>query len=507
MTQNPIDQKTNYKSPYVLGLDVGTSSTRALLFDATGTTVSHVQSQRTYQLTTSDQGEVSVDADMLLSVVAETIDEALKQAGPLSQQIGAVAIDTFWHNLLGIDASGHPLTPVITWEDTRPYTAVAELRAKLDEKAVHDRTGARFHASYWPAKLLWLAQQQPETFKRTAKWLSFGEYLYQKFLGHSVCSLSMASGTGLLVTRECKWDDELLTVLNIRQEQMPNLGDLKDSVKGLTSEYAGRWPALHVVPWFPAIGDGASACIGSGCTSSTTWSLTIGTSSALRVVIPPEQIVPPPGLWLYLIDAKRAVLGGALSEGGNLLVWLDSVLKLPALKDAEPLAAAMEPDAHGLTILPFISGERSLGWHGEAHMTIAGIGRHTSPAELLRAGMEALAYQLTMVYGQICSALQVAHGEPQVIGSGGALLGSSLLKSILADTLGTAIYPSRDHEASARGAALLALEAIGVIPDIAHISPNLDEPAQPDNERGKRYQQAMERQRKLYEALLGPTGL
>ncbi|MBV9711137.1 MAG: carbohydrate kinase, partial [Ktedonobacteraceae bacterium] len=251
MTQNTADQRTDYKSPFVLGLDVGTSSTRALLFDATGATINHIQSQRTYQLTTSDQGEVSVDADMLLSVVAETIDEALKQAGSLAQQIGAVAIDTFWHNLLGIDASGHPLTPVITWEDTRPYAAVAKLRASLDEKAIHDRNGARFHASYWPAKLLWLAEQQPETFKRAAKWLSFGEYLHQKFLGHSICSLSMASGTGLLVTRERRWDDELLHVLHVRREQMPELCDLKDSIKGLTSEYAGRWPALRNVPWFP----------------------------------------------------------------------------------------------------------------------------------------------------------------------------------------------------------------------------------------------------------------
>src|SRR5450432_132068 len=109
MTQSTTDQKTDYPSPFVLGLDVGTSSTRALLFDANGATVAHIQSQRTYPLTTSDQGEVSVDADMLLAVVAETIDEALKQAGPLAQQISAVATDTFWHNILAVDTSGHPL--------------------------------------------------------------------------------------------------------------------------------------------------------------------------------------------------------------------------------------------------------------------------------------------------------------------------------------------------------------------------------------------------------------
>ena len=494
-------QNSDYKPPYILGLDVGTSSTRALLFDATGEPVKGVLSQHTYQLITSDEGEVSVDADMLLAEVAKTIDEALKQAG--GRQIAAVAIDTTWHSLLGLDENGRPLMPVIMWEDTRPHSVVADLRGHFDEKAVHDRTGARFHASYWTAKLLWLAREQPEVFKRAAKWLSFGEYMHYKFLGRSVCSLSMASGTGLLVTRERSWDSELLQFLHVRPEQMPTLGDLRDSVQGLTPEYADRWPALRNVPWFPAIGDGASACIGSGCATAENWSLTIGTSSAMRVVVPPERVVPPLGLWLYLIDAQRAVLGGALSEGGNMLTWLDSALKLPALKDAEPLAADIEPDSHGLTILPFLSGERSLGWHAEARMTISGIGRHTTPAELLRAGMESLAYRLSMVYEQMCSALQVAHYAPRVIGSGGALLASSLLQHIVADTLNAAIYPSRNSEASARGAALLALEALNILPDVASLPPALDRPTEPDTARSKRYQQAAERQKKLYTLLLG----
>ncbi len=215
----------------------------------------------------------------------------------------------------------------------------------------------------------------------------------------------MASGTGVLHTRARAWDTELMNVLHVRPEQLPPLGDLHESVQGLTAEYASAWPALRTVPWFPATGDGAAACVGSGCASMENWSLTIGTSSAMRVVLPPEQVIPPIGLWLYLIDAKRAVLGGALSEGGNLLTWLESVLKLPSLADAESLVAALQPDGHGLTILPFISGERSLGWHANARMTISGIQAHITSADLLRAGMEALAYQLAAVYEQLCHAL------------------------------------------------------------------------------------------------------
>ncbi len=164
--------------PHILALDIGTSSVRALLFDSAGAAVPHVLAQHSYTLTTSGEGEVSVDAGMLVDLVARTIDETLAAAGPLASQIGAVATDTFWHSLIGVDASGHPVMPLLTWEDTRPHSAAAELRAQLDEAAIHARTGALLHASYWPAKLRWLSTNQPQLFQRTAQWLSFGEYLH-----------------------------------------------------------------------------------------------------------------------------------------------------------------------------------------------------------------------------------------------------------------------------------------------------------------------------------------
>jgi gluconokinase len=499
-----MSQQSAPQPPFVLSLDVGTSSTRTMLFDASGNAVPGIVAQSKYKLTTTGQGEVSVDADMLTDVVVQTIDNALKAAGPLAQQIAAVSMDTFWHSLLGVDEHNGPLTPVITWEDTRAFGAAAELSKKLDEKSVHDRTGARFHASYWPAKLCWQLANQPDIFARVSQWISFGEYLHRKFLGHSVCSLSMASGTGMLRTRARAWDEELMKALKVKPEQMPTLGDAHDAIKGLTSEYAGRWPSLRAIPWFPAIGDGASACIGSGCANGDNWSLTIGTSSALRVVLDPEKVVPPMGLWLYLVDGKRAVLGGALSEGGNLISWLDETLKWSSLQEAEQDAIKLSPDEHGLTLLPYISGERSLGWHAEARMTISGISLHTTPADMLRASCEALAYHLLAVYKEIRRTLQVEQQylSPRVICSGGALFSSTLLQNIVSDTFDTALYPSRDQEASARGAALLALEALGIIPDVAQVAPNLSPPVTPDAGRGEIYRKAAARQQELYAKLL-----
>src|SRR5258708_24818521 len=104
--------------PYILAPDIGTSWVRALLFDSTGSAVPHVLAQHTYTLNTSSDGEVSVDAELLVDLVAKTIDEALAAAGPLASHIGAVATDTFWHSLIRVDAAGHAIIPVRTCDNT-----------------------------------------------------------------------------------------------------------------------------------------------------------------------------------------------------------------------------------------------------------------------------------------------------------------------------------------------------------------------------------------------------
>ncbi len=492
----------SHTQPYILALDIGTSSVRALLFDSSGAAVPNVLAQHSYALNTSSDGEVSVDADMLVDLVAQSIDEVLAAAGPLASQIKAVATDTFWHTLLGVDASGRPLMPLLTWEDTRPASAAAELRTQLDEDAIHKRNGVRIHASYWPAKLRWLSRELSEQFQRTAQWLSFGEYLHRRFLGRSVCSLSMASGTGMLVTRACAWDLHLQEILGVRDEQLPLLGDLHDSITGLKPEFASRWPDLQDIPWFPSVGDGAAANVGSGCATEENWAITIGTSSAIRVIVSPD-VIPTKGLWLYLLDRKRGLLGGALSEGGNIFAWLASTLQLPPLTEAESLVAALPPDGHGLTILPMLSGERSPGWHSDACMTITGINSHTSPIMLLRASLESLAFQLAEVYNQLNTALEKLEIAPTLIGSGGAMLSSKTLQDIVADTLNAPLYPLLEREASARGVALLALEALGIIHDSAHVPVELEAPVLPDETHHAIYENAANRQQKLYHTLLG----
>jgi gluconokinase len=208
-------------------------------------------------------------------------------------------------------------------------------------------------------------------------------------------------------------------------------------------------------------------------------------------------------LWNYRVDERRSLLGGALSEGGSVFAWMKAILNLKDFSKVEADLAALEPDAHGLTVLPFLAGERSPGWAGQARATIHGLSLATKPMHILRAGLEAVAYRIALVFGLLRQRLPA---EPEIVASGGALLHSPAWLQIMTDVLGRPVAVSGVQEASSRGAALLALESLGAIPDLEGIPDFISALHQPDPHRHMRYRQAMERQQNLYKKLVKPGG-
>jgi gluconokinase len=265
-------------------------------------------------------------------------------------------LSTFWHSVLGVDRRGAPITPVFTWADRRAADAARELRERLDETAIHRRTGCVLHSSYWPAKLLWLSRSHPEAFEASERWMSPGEYLHLRLFGDAWASTSMAAGTGLFDQNREVWDGEVLRALPVGDEQLSHISD--EPARGLLDEWVRRWPSLAEVPWFPAVGDGVCSNVGSGCTGQERLALMVGTSGAMRMLWRADSVEVPEGLWCYRSDPKRFVSGGALSDGGNLVTWLRETLRFPKSENIEELLAKMEPDAHGLTFLPLLAGER-----------------------------------------------------------------------------------------------------------------------------------------------------
>jgi len=485
--------------PLVLALDIGTSSVRALLFDRLGRAVEGAEERRAYDLSVTAQGASETDPDVLLESVWTCVDGVLARAGELAGRIGGVGICTLVGNILGVDGSGRAITPLMTYADTRAAEDAAALRAELHEAEVHDRTGCLFHPSYLPSRFRWLARTKPEILQPTARWISIGEYLEWKLFGETAVSYSVASWTGLLDRRRRAWDEALLDALPVTIGQLSPLTDVNVPRRGLGRAFDRRWPALRNVPWFPAVGDGAAANVGSGCTSSQRVALTVGTSSALRVVVPDPVDEVPWGLWCYRVDGQRSLPGGALSEGGNLFAWLKATLRLPEPADLESALAVMEPDSHGLTLLPFLAGERSPGWAGHARAVIQGLSMSTTSLEIARAGLEAVALRIGMVFELLKPLLPEG---AQVVASGGALVGSPIWLQIITDVLGRTVAVSEVREASARGAALLALEAMDALKDPEEAQPPIDTLFEPDTGRNEIYREAMERQRGLYEVMI-----
>ena len=310
----------------------------------------------------------------------------------------------------------------------------------------------------------------------------------------------MASATGLFNQRACDWDQELCKGLGISIEQLPEIAQPGQTFQLSFVDYVSRWPLLDGAAWFPAIGDGAANNIGAGCVAPDHVTLMIGTSGAMRVLFtgnPPSTL--PAELFCYRADRDRVVIGGALSDGGGLYRWMKDTLSLNYTdEDLEPALAAMEPDAHGLTVLPFWSGERAIGWSSSAQGSIVGLTARTKPIDMLRAGMESVCYRFAL----LAKALDKVAPKATIVAAGNALLSSPAWAQMVADVLGRRIEISGISEASSRGAALLALEAAGKIDNLETVDSKFANGYDANMIRHSRYAEAIERQQKLHEKLI-----
>src|SRR5919201_1611400 len=350
----------------VLALDVGTSSVRTLVYDEHG---GEVENSLTRALV-EHRGQGEIDAPPLLDQTLEVVAQGERFGG-----IDARAISAFWHSLVAVDDDLRPLTPILTWEDVRSAPQATALADELHEDAVHARTGCPIHSSFWPAKLRRLAEEEPDVFAEAAWFVSFPDLVFQRLTGELGTSVSIASGTGLLDLGRMRWDPELLDVVGITADRLPPLLDHATAAGG----------------WYPTVGDGACSNVGAGCVTRDRAALMIGTSAAYRVVYEPTGELLMPGLFRYRLDERRIVDGGSDSNGGNVPAWLDLTLGL-----REPVALG-DPDAHGLTFLPLLGGERSPGWRADRRGAIEGLTFATRPEQIFQAALEGVAYRIAEI--------------------------------------------------------------------------------------------------------------
>jgi gluconokinase len=433
----------------VLALDLGTSSVRALVFDERGVAVPGVLARRPTELLIDDQGRAELDPDEVVAAVGECLDE-LAGKGQLDA-VGHVATSCAWHSVIAVDAGGRRLTGALTWADTRAARLLDEVRRRADLDRLQAATGARPHTLYWTVKLPWLAA---EITPAPATYLGLAEHVTGALLGDPSASPSMASGTGLLDLAAVDWHPDALALAGVDKGALPGL-----SGHGWTGRLgpggARRWPALAEAVWHPATGDGAASNVGAGCVTPTRAAINVGTSAAIRAVHLPEEAGPlHRDLWRYLVDDRRLVTGAAYSGAGNLYAWLRRVLVLPDEARVEAGLATVPSGANGVVVMPYHAGSRPPLDLAAGSGAIAGISLATTPVEILAATLEAVCYRLAAGFEALAATLPV---EPEVIASGGAVVASPWWQQTLADVLGRPVRVVDEPEASARGAALLAL--------------------------------------------------
>lgn len=402
----------------VLSVDIGTSSARAQLYgdgaEALGPPIARMPHV------------VDADGELPLEPIVRFVEAALRAAG----EVDAVAWSTLWHSLVVLDDRDRPLTELSTWLDRRAARDAEALAQEVDAAAVHARTGAPLHPSFWPVKLRRLRREGI----RFARVAALGDYLRLRFEGELATSISLASGSGLFDVHALRWDHELAAALGVDPGSLPPVSE------------RGVW-----------LGDGAAANVGAGCADGRPV-VTVGTSAALRVVR--GAATAAPGLFLYRLDRSRYVQGGALSDGGSLLTWLSRVA------GGEVMDALDRPPGR-VAFLPQLGGERSPGWRADARGAIAGLSAPTATADIVQAAFEGITYRLALIWdlakpdrggwlGQARSQSQVVQVR-ELVATGAALVSRPGWAQLIADAFGIPVAMASTVEASARGAAMIAL--------------------------------------------------
>lgn len=417
-----------------IGIDLGSSVLKAVGFEffedrppdfnLLGHTPNHLERPQ--------PGWVEIDPDGL-----EVGFRQLLNSVPRGSRVGFA---TAMHSLLLVDDQGSPLTPILTWADTRSAQEAKELK-QLDPEQSR-RTGTPVHPMAWPSKLLWLKRNFPEAWGRCRQVLDQKTYLLRRYSGRPIpMDRSNAGSTGLYDAEKNRWDPILLEHLELDPELLPQVCPSAQRVD-LGADFEGVLGA----------GDGPLANLGAGAVTSDRWALSVGTSAAIRAVVPHCAQVDG-RLFRYPLSGERFTVGGALSNGTSLLDWL-AQFGVTNAREQLQLAEQVEPGAQGLLVLPYLSGERSPWWEPDCSGVMLGLRFHHGLPHLIRAFLEGLA----MCLRQVADILEETVGPAREIVVGGGLNRSPLFRQLLADVLARPLRHSSVQESTALGAAFLAAE-------------------------------------------------
>jgi gluconokinase len=490
---------------YFIGVDIGTTSTKAIVFSASGRIKG--QGNRGYPLSVPQPGWAEQDPEEIFAAMVQAISDAVKQANVPTAAIAAVGFSAAMHSLIALDADSKPLTPVIIWADNRSINQTQRLQQDDTGHNLYLRTGTPIHPMSPLTKLLWMREEAADIFQKAAKFISIKEYVFYKLCNRFVVDYSIASATGLFNLKQLQWDQDAIALVGIQTDQLSEPVSTTHILRGLKPDYAEAMGLEPQTALVIGASDGVLANLGVGAIAPQQLAITIGTSSAVRTVVSAPLTDPKGRTFCYALTENHWVIGGPSNNGGIILRWLRDQFCQPEVDQAKQMgvdpyevmigaAAAIPAGANGLICLPFWSGERAPYWNAEARGVFFGVGLHHQRAHFIRAVLEGVLFS---VYS-INLALQELIGAAPEIRASGGFARSKVWLQMTADLFGYEVLVPQTFESSGFGAAALAMLATGALTQLEEVQKliQVGDRYQPDLNLSYHYHQLFEVYERIY---------
>ncbi|MES2279038.1 MAG: gluconokinase [Bacteroidota bacterium] len=478
---------------YILGIDIGTSSTKAVAIDMGGVVIAVAKQH--YPINQPQPGFSEQDPALIYRAFVKCVADIVKQLGYAPE---AISLSTAMHSVIPVDDAGAALNPMMTWADTRAEAIAQNIRDGAEGEFIYRTSGTPIHAMSPLCKLIWLKQNQPDLFNRAHKLISIKEYIWHQLFGIFQVDYSIASGAGYFDIIKLNWSDEICRFAGINAVQLSEAVNTTYYRSDLNPDVAALLTIPTNTKFVIGGSDGCCANLGSLAIAPGTAALTIGTSGAVRVAGNKPIYNFASMTFNYLLNAKTFISGGAVNNGGIALNWLlSNFLDISGIssRDYDDLfdkVDSIPAGSDGLIFLPYLYGERAPLWDAKASGAYLNIKPVHGQAHFLRAGLEGICYALN----DVLQTLETSGVKIEQLNVSGGFVTSSVWMQLLADITGKKLVMLQLEDASAIGAAYLAMQALHPDTDLA--TPSNFSVVEPNPANHRLYAQTFPIFKKLY---------
>lgn len=453
-------------APFVVGIDIGTTSTKAVVFDAAGKVAGHATVG--YPLHTPAPGVAEQDPNEIYAAVLGALSKAVRTAAFEPSRIRGVGFSAAMHSVIAVDEGGVPLTASITWADTRAAAWTEHILREKDGHAIYRRTGTPIHPMSPLVKLVWLRHDRPDLFRRAARFVGIKEYVFFRLFRQWVVDYSIASATGLFNLEQLDWDDGALKLAGITPDHLSRPVPPTHHLEGLDPVLAAEIGLPAGVPFVVGANDGVLSNLGVDAIGPGDVAVTIGTSGAMRAVVDKPRTDPRGRTFCYLLTENHWVVGGPVNNGGIAFRWVRDELAAAETETAKRLgidpydvltriAERVPCGSEGLIFHPYLTGERAPWWNAAMRASFFGLAACHRKEHMVRAVLEGVIYSLF----SILPAVEGLIGPTRTIKATGGFARSGLWRQMMADVFNREVIVPESFESSCLGAAVVALYSLG----------------------------------------------